>query len=170
MTTIPDRIKAELLQALPPTVFFFIAFQLLVFTKALALRKYGIEFYAFAGATVMALLVGKVVLVVDKIPLVNRYPHKPLIYNAGWKTLIYFAVSFLVRYLEHVVPLVMEHGSLGVAHQHLLDKVVWPHLAVVQLWLLVLLFLYSVGRELVRAVGREEVLRIFFAPPAARSA
>lgn len=37
----------------------------------------------------------------------------------------------------------------------------------VQIWLLVLFLVYSCGRELIRAVGRDEVLRLFFGRPSA---
>jgi hypothetical protein len=46
----------------------------------------------------------------------------------------------------------------------LLDEVVWPHFWAIQLWLLVLLFLYCALRELVRALGADEVRRMFFGP------
>jgi hypothetical protein len=40
--------------------------------------------------------------------------------------------------------------------------VVWPHFWAIQLWLLVLLFVYCAMRELVRAIGPREVRRMFF--------
>ncbi len=45
------------------------------------------------------------------LPLMNRFPNKPLIYNVLWKTTVYFVATYFVRYLELFVPLVFEHGD-----------------------------------------------------------
>ena len=44
---------------LPPTIFFFVGFNLILWTKRLILEEQGIEFSGFFTATVAALLVGK---------------------------------------------------------------------------------------------------------------
>ena len=36
-----------------------------------------------------ALILGKAVLLADMLPLINRYPDRPLGFNVAWKTLIY---------------------------------------------------------------------------------
>ena len=118
-----------------------------------------------AAATVGALLVGKVILVVDKIPVVNKIPDKPLIYNVVWKTIIYILAVFGVRYIEHLFPFVWELGNLSAAHQQLMDEVVWSRFWSIQIWLMVLFFGYASFHELVRLIGRDEVLRMFFGQP-----
>ncbi len=155
-------IRHEFLQILPPTLFFFVAFNVIGVTKALMLRELGIDFSGFAAAAVGALLVGKVVLLADKLPFINRFPEKPLIYNVVWKTMIYVAAVFLVRYVEHIVPFLLESGGLGAAHARLLAEVVWPHFWSIQIWLIVLFFVYAAAHELVRLIGRAEARRLFF--------
>ncbi len=81
-------VRHEFIQVLPPTIFFFVAFNVITITKALMLQQYGIDFSGFAAATIGALLVGKVVLVADKLRLINRFPDRPLIYNVAWKRAI----------------------------------------------------------------------------------
>lgn len=155
----------EFIQVLPPTIFFFAAFNIISITKALMLREHGIDFTEFAAATIGALLVGKVVLVADKLPLINRFPEKPLIYNIVWKTMIYVLAVFLVRYVEHLIPFIGKFGSVISAHDHLLDEVVWSHFWSIQIWLLVLFFVYASLHELVRLIGRDQVLKMFFGTP-----
>jgi hypothetical protein len=46
----------------------------------------------------------------------------------------------------------------------LLGEIVWPHFWAIQLWLVVLLFMYCAMRELIRAIGPSEVTRMFFGP------
>jgi hypothetical protein len=162
MSNPKERIKHELLELLPPTIFFLIAFHIVTLSRALMLREYGVRISALAGATLGALLVAKVVLIADHLPFVNRFPEKPLIYNVVWKTAIYVLGALLVHYLEHLVPVWWREGSFVGANHHLLNEMVWPHFWAIQLWLIVLLFVYCALREFVRAVGRREVMRMFF--------
>jgi hypothetical protein len=164
MSRFVSRLKHELLGVIPPAVFFFITFQVIALTRALMLQKYGIQVSTFVTASIGALVVAKVVLIADHLPFVNRFPDKPLIYNVMWKTAIYLVAAFLVRYVEHLIPFVREYGDLAVANRHLLDEVVWPHFWAVQIWLLVLFFVYGASRELVRILGRERVRSMFLGP------
>ncbi len=165
MRRLLSRVKHELVEAIPPAVFFFVAFQLIAFTRALMLEHYGIPTPTFVAVTIGALMIAKVVLVVDLVPFVNRFPEKPLIYNVLWKTAIYQVAAFVVRYIEQLIPFVREHGDLALANRHLRDKVVWPHFWFIQIWLLVLFFLCCTMRELIRVLGRERVRAMFFGPP-----
>ncbi len=164
MSNIIPRLKREILGAIPTVVFFFIIFQLLAITRALILKQYGIHASTFLNATIAALLVGKVVLVTDLLPIINRFPDKPLIYNTLWKTFIYMVAAFLVRYVEHLIPLIREYKNLTVANSHLLDGVVWHHFMLVQLWLLVCFLMYNAVRELSRVLGHEQLRSMFFGP------
>ena len=162
MSIIIKRVKREILGVIPPVIFFFVVFQLIAFTRALILKEYGIQVSIFLNATIGALIVGKVVLIADKLPMVNRFPNKPLIYNIVLKTFIYIVAALLVRYVEHLIPLIREYKNLKVANIHLLDEVVWSHFWFVQIWLLICFFMYSTIRELVRILGRKQVLTMFF--------
>jgi len=160
----------EFYEVLPPAIFFLIGFHLLAITRSLMLREYGLHVASAAGATVGALLVAKVVLIADAFPFVNRFPDRPLTYNVLWKTGIYVIASVFVHYLEHLIPVWWRLGSLAAANEQLLREIVWAHFLVIQLWLLVLLFMYCSMRELVRAIGPREVKRMFFgASPVTRT-
>jgi hypothetical protein len=78
---IASRLKHEIAEVIPPTVFFFIAFQVIAFTRALMLEQYGIRVSTFVTASIAALVVAKVVLLADLLPFLNRFPEKPLVYN-----------------------------------------------------------------------------------------
>ena len=85
-------IKRELVEVLPPSLF-FIAFNVIIISKKLMLEQYGIKFSGFVNAAVGALIVGKALLVTDEIKFINKYPDKPLIYNIVWKTFLYLLVT-----------------------------------------------------------------------------
>ena len=159
------RVRHEFLEVLPPTMFFFVGFCLLAVTKTLILREHGIQFLGFAKAAVGALLVGKTVLVADKFRFVDRFPDKPLIYNTLWKAGIYLLATIIVRYVEHLLPLLSEHGNVLHANQQLWHEIDWARFGVIHIWLSALIFVFCAVRELVRRVGRDEVLRMFFGFP-----
>jgi hypothetical protein len=159
------KLEHELEELIPVTVFFFVSFQLLAFTQALMLEQYGIHATTFVAATIGALVVAKVVVIADHLPLVNRYPDKPLMYNIAWKTAIYLVASLVVRYVEHIIHFWRQTGDFAMANRRLVDEVVWPHFWGVQLWLVILLFIYCAFRELIRALGRERIIKMFFSSP-----
>jgi hypothetical protein len=165
MSSLREKVRRELRELIPVTVFFVASFQLLALTQALMLEQYGIRATTFVAATIGALVVAKVVVLADHLPLVNRFPNKPLMYNVVWKTAIYLAASLAVRYAEHVIHFWRQTGDFATANRRLIDEVVWPHFWGVQLWLLILLFVYCSLRELVRALGRERIMQMFFRIP-----
>ena len=166
MSNLGHRLKHLVHELIPVVGFFFVTFQLLALTEALMLKQYGISVSAFLTATVMALVVGKVVLIADHFPLVNRFPTKPLSYNVLWKTAIYFAALVAFRYAEHLIHFWRQTRNVAEANRRMIGEVVWPHFWCVQLWLLVLLLVYCMFRELVHALGRERIMQMFFEAPA----
>ena len=127
MSKVRATAKHEFYEFLPPAIFFFVSFHIVVLEQALMVRRYGIRLSAVAGATVAALLVAKVVLVADMLPFVNRFPEKPLMYNVVWKTAIYAVASMFVHYLEHLVPVWWHMRRFRAANEHLWSEIVWPH-------------------------------------------
>jgi hypothetical protein len=65
----------ELNEILPPTIFFFVGFNLVALTTNLILAEYSVAFANFTLATAAALVVGKAVLVANAMPYLS--PHSP---------------------------------------------------------------------------------------------
>ena len=89
MSDAVSKVREEIAKIIPPTIFFFIMLHLVALERSLMLRGTGIPLLSFGAVTVAALVLGKAVLLADALPLVNRYPDKPLAYNVVWKTTIY---------------------------------------------------------------------------------
>jgi hypothetical protein len=78
--------------------------------------------------------------------------------------LIYWLAATLIHYLERLIDFWRQTGSFVAGNQKLLAEIVWPHFWAIQIILLVLIVMYCTTHELVRVIGREKVLRIFFGP------
>ena len=164
MTKLGTTLKKEFFELLPPTIFFFVALHIVAFVRVLMLKGTGISPTSSISIAVAALILGKAVLIADLLPMINRFPNKPLIYNIAWKTVIYLLISAVIHYLERLIDFWRQTGSFVAGNKELLTKIVWPHFWAIQIILLVLIAMYCTMHELVRVIGREKVLRIFFGP------
>ena len=102
--------------------------------------------------------------IVYMLPLINRFPNKPLIYNIAWKTVIYLLLSAVIHYLERLIDFWRETGGFVAGNQKLLSEIIWPHFWAIQIILFVLIAAYCMVHELVRVIGKQKALRIFFGP------
>ena len=164
MSKLSTTLKKEFFELLPPTIFFFIALHIVAFVRVLMLKGTGISPVSTMSIAVAALILGKAVLIADLLPMINRFPNKPLIYNVAWKTLIYLLAATLIHYLERLIDFWRQTGGFVAGNQKLLAEIVWPHFWGIQIILVVLIVMYCTMHELVRVIGREKVLRIFFGP------
>jgi hypothetical protein len=113
---------------------------------------------------VASLILGKAVLIADMLPLINRFPNKPLIYNVAWKTVIYLLLSAVIHYLERLIDFWRQAGGFVAGNQKLLAEIIWPHFFAIQIILFVLISMYCMVHELVRVIGKDKAMRIFFGP------
>src|SRR4051812_42095312 len=164
MGNLTAKLEEEFFKLLPPTIFFFVALHIVVFVRVLLLKKTGIAPSTSVSIAVAALTLGKAVLIADMLPMINRFPNKPLIYNVAWKTIIYLLISAVIHYLERLIDFWRHTGSFVAGNQKLLSEIIWPHFWAIQIILFVLISMYCTVHELVRVIGREKVLRIFFGP------
>ena len=158
-----EKLKEEFLAVLPPTLFFFVALHLVSIIRVLMAK--GTNFQPLSiSIAVAALILGKAVLIADMLPAVNRYPDKPLAYNVAWKSTIYLLIAVAIHYLERLFDFSRQAHGIAAGNEKLLAEIVWPHFWAVQIVLFVLILMYCTARELVRVIGREKVVRMFFGP------
>jgi hypothetical protein len=158
------KLKEEFFKLLPPMIFFFVSLHIVAFIHALMLKKTGIAPSSSVSIAIAALLLGKAVLIADMLPMINRFPNKPLIYNVAWKTAIYWLISVAIHYVERLIEFWRQTGSFGAGNEKLLSEIIWPHFWAIQIILFVLIAMYCTMHELVRVMGREKAMRIFFGP------
>jgi len=164
MTKLSTTLKKEFFELFPPTIFFFVALHIVAFVRVLMLKGIGVSPLSSMSIAVAALILGKAVLIADLLPLINRFPNKPLIYNVAWKTLIYLLAATLIHYGERLIEFWRQTGGFVAGNRKLLSEIVWPHFWAIQIILFVLIAMYCTMHELVRVIGREKAMRIFFGP------
>lgn len=152
----------EMKHVLPPTIFFFIGFHLILWTKRMILREYHVELSGPLVATMAALVVGKAVLVTDRMPFMRGFDGAPLLQPILFKATIYWACVTLVRIGEELLHFFRNGGVLVDFPQHLADRFSWSHFLVVQVWLMVLFLIYVTIHELNGLFGHGELYRLFF--------
>ena len=57
-----------------------------------------------------------------------------------------------------------ETGSFLAGNEKLLSVIIWPHFFAIQILFFILIAMYCTVHELVRVIGKEKALRIFFGP------
>jgi hypothetical protein len=153
---------AQVKHALPPTIFFCVGFNLIVWTKRLILQEHGVEFSGFFTAIVAALLVGKAVLVTDNLPFMRRFDGAPLIQPILFKSAIYWICVLIARVLEEFLHFVAAGGELADFGGHLVDHFSWARFLSIQIWLMILFLVYVTTHELNELFGDGELYRLFF--------
>ncbi|MET4042108.1 hypothetical protein [Bradyrhizobium sp. RT6a] len=153
---------AQVRHALPPTIFFLVGFNLILWTKHLILQEHGIEFSGFFIALVAALLIGKAVLVTDNLPFMRRFDGAPLIQPILFKSAIYWFCVLIVRLAEELVHFVAAGGAVADFGDHFADQFPLARFLSIQLWLMVLFLAYVTTHELNQLFGDGELFRLFF--------
>lgn len=165
-TTLLQRVVtwwlAQVKHALPPTTFFFVGFNLILWTKRLILQEHGIEFSGFFTAIVAALLVGKAVLVTDNLPFMRRFDGAPMIQPILFKSAIYWLCVFIVRLADEFVRFVAAGGAIADFSDHLVNHFSLARFLSIQIWLMVLFLAYVTIHELNELFGDGELYRLFF--------
>lgn len=162
MRRIFRTIAKEFKEAVPPTLFFLVAFHVVAVIRALTEESFGLTPGASTLATVGALIIGKTILIVNKLRVTNWFAQGPLIFSIVWKAMIFALFTTLFQFAEELVPLVTKYGSLRVAAENLISEVVWPRFWSNHIVLLLFLLIYCCAIELVRVFGAEQLEHLFF--------
>ena len=164
MSAFADKLKHELLELIPPTLYFFVVLHFAAAVQALMNRHDALTLPTSATITVAALVLGKSVLIAELLPFFNRYPTEPLIWNVGWKAMLYFTVALLLHYLERLIEFWHKATDFMAANEAMLAEISWSHFWAVQLLLAFFIVIYCVMSELARVIGRAELKAMFFGP------
>jgi hypothetical protein len=156
-----ERLETEARKFLGAALFFAAASCLVVFTDKLIVRGSDLRTKSFVAAIVAGLIIAKVLLVVDLLPFVDAYPHKPLLYNIAWKAPIYIAAVLVFRYTERLIHHLFGGAGLAAASYQAVQPFAEPTFWASGIWLAVLFLVFLATRELSRALGKDKMRLLF---------
>ncbi|MDB6081591.1 MAG: hypothetical protein JWO53_863 [Chlamydiia bacterium] len=157
-----SRIKYDFFRMAPVVLFFFITFTLVDITELMAHKKMATFYCHLSVVAFASLVMGKVVLLSDRLPIIDLYSKKPLIYSTLWKTAIYLLVSIVVRFSDRLLPYLFEEVSWATTSDKVTSEMERLPFWLSQAWVALLFFVFVAYQELIRAVGEEKVRKLFF--------
>jgi hypothetical protein len=155
-------LKKEILELLPPTVFFFLVFQVIAFVRSLLAKEFEVNLPSTTSAFIGALIVGKSILLVDALPILRWFRQTRFIYTILWRIFFYLLIVVLFQFIEDLIPLISKFGSLSSAIGRYFEKMNWDHFLAIHIILLLFVIIYALISGVIEAVGRKEFVKIFF--------
>ncbi|RLT93978.1 hypothetical protein [Ketobacter sp.] len=149
----------EFKKMLPAAVFFLVTFHMIAITEAMVMDANGLTVAKASTATVAALLVAKAILVVDSLSIARHFD-RIIWHNIIWRTGLFYLVTLLFHMLEKLASVFLRPGTDTFAVELASEWVSWQHFAVVQMWLVVLISLFTLLRETIQLVGHDQIVRL----------
>ena len=156
-------IKREFLHVLPIFLFFLVSFTVINWTEVFLFKRIGITPFGFLEVAIAAALIAKIVLIVDHTRLIRLFRKKPLAYGIVWKTAIYWALLLVVRLAIRFVPFLF--GADNGFREDLalfIGQLDWNLFTSIQIYYLMLLFIFVTFQELTYKIGPAKMRRLFF--------
>ena len=138
------------------------SFSILVTLNSLALVKYGINGFNYGIEIMGALVLGKVILLSEKMPIVERYQDKPLIISVGYKSVLFTIIALFFNSIEHLIVGLFQHESLERILIEFKNQVSQIDLFYQILCLLIVFIPYFMMRELNKILGKGTLFNLFF--------
>jgi hypothetical protein len=155
--------KRGILHVLPVFLFFLVSFTVINWTEAFLFKQVGISPFGFLEIVIAAALIAKIVLIVDHLPLIRLFRSKPLAIGIVWKTAIYWVLLLIVRLAIRFAPYFFE-ADIGFREglNLFIDQMNWNLFISIQVYYLMLLFIFVTFQELTFKIGPAKMRRLFF--------
>jgi hypothetical protein len=163
--SIQDKLKHELRAVVLVTLFF--AAWLGVFTglKVLILEDYQIRFGSVSAVLIGALILAKVVLILEHVSLGSWLRNHPILVDAVLRTLLYGFGTLVVILLEKAFESRHEEGGFGPALMKVFQHRDMPHVWANTICVTGALLFYNLLSALNRHLGTGGLARVFLSPP-----
>ena len=155
-------LKKEIITLIPAVIYFAICFNFFHFAQGLMMPPENIHYTSYLGATIGALLAGKIIMIADCLPFFNAFPHKPIIYNITWKFCIYGFFVLLVQMLDYITKDLYLTKNWSIAFSNLVTNIGQPLFWGIQAFVLMFFLFLIIFTEIMRVVGQEKMRKIFF--------
>jgi len=157
-----EKIKEEIRQIGIVSLYFLICLGTMLLLKKLLLAEYHIKFFGLSAAIIGALVVAKVVVILDHTPVSKRFQNRPLFVGVIYRSLVYSFFVGVVVLLEHTFHARQEAGSFTAGFKEVITHADGNHF-----WAtFIVIFLSFIGYNVISAIndhlGEGELRRLFF--------
>lgn len=160
-----DKLKHEIKSVVLVTLFFAAWLSVFMAIKMLILEDYDIPFKGFSMALVGALILGKVVLILEHVSLGTWVRHQPVLVEVLLRTLLYAFGTLVVLLLERSFESRHEHGGVVPALANVFEHRDMPYVWVNTICLGGALLFYNLFSALKSHLGKDGLARVFLTPP-----
>jgi hypothetical protein len=159
--TLAHKAAEEFKAMLALAAYLFVGLGALSLEKTALLHAEGIDYAAWGGAAVKALVLAKFMLVGHALRLGERYRHKPLIWPTLHMGLMFLVLLLVLTTIEETVVGLIKHRPFLEALTHVAGPI--PFVALGNLLLMFLILLpYCAFRSLGAVIGEGKLVRLFF--------
>lgn len=163
--SIKQKLKHELRAIVMVTLFFAAWLGILMVLKVLILEDYQIRFGGLSMVLIGALVLAKVVLILEHVPLGAWLRNQPVLVDVILRTMLYAFGTFVVMLLEKAFESRHEQGGFGPAVMNIFQHRDMPHVWANTLCVTGALFFYNLLAVLNRHLGTGGLARVFLSPP-----
>ena len=156
-----EKVKAEGPKILATAVFFAIGFCIIILHNRLLVEGSRIQIASYARALAGGLIAAKVMLTVDSLPFFDAFPHKPMVYNIGWKTSLYALGAMGFLYTEPFLKHLVKGAGLYASHHQAWQELMSPRTWATMIWIVLLLLVFVTAREMSRVLGKGQLRHMF---------
>ena len=147
------------------TLYFLICFLVFLTLKKLYLEQYQVEITIFGSALIGALVVAKVVILLEKTSFATRFADASGAANLLWRTSCYTVTVFGVSLAEHLFDLYRERGAFAASLDELWAGRDLHHFLALNLVVGVSFLGYNSATIIDRQIGDGGLRRLFFSRP-----
>ena len=162
--SIQDKLKHELKAIILVTLFFAVWLGIFMGLKILLLEDYHIQFGGFSMVLIGALILAKVVLILEHVSLGAWLRDKPVLVDVLLRTILYACGTFVVMLLEKTFESRHEQGGFGPALMNVFQHRDMPHVWANTICLTGALLFYNLLAEINRRLGTGGLARMFLLP------
>ncbi len=159
-----QKLKVEIRLVLLTTLYFAVWLGMLILLKKLALDEYNIAFQGYSVALLGALVLAKVVLILDHVPLGARIGALPAWVDVLLRTALYSMGVVIVLLIEKAFEGRHEHGGFGASLRSVFDHAELPHVWATTIVLGGALLAYNCLRVFNLHLGKGALVRMLRSP------
>lgn len=160
-----EKLKRELISLGLVMFYFALWFAFLITMKMLLLREYNVEVYGLSMAFVGALIVAKVILIMDHIPIGTWIEKQPAFVDVLFRTLLYSIGIIIILVLEKAFEARNEAGGFFEAIPYVFKQTNVNHIYVNSIAVIFSLLGFNFITLIARNLGKGGMRKILLSPP-----